>query len=193
MTKVNKKKLFLSILLVLLGFLITQRYTSCEGPQRVPLKYVKGKTYTGGVEEPNKDPNILVQLELLKERQKAEWTSSKNIFVPIEAFLPPPPPPPPIPEPPPLPPPPPPPPPGPTAEELAAQRARQEMSQFRYLGYLSREGREQVFLSKGKTLFIAKKGEVVTGQFFLKDLGANQVVIKDQQTDVEVTITLAKK
>ena len=67
------------------------------------------------------------------------------------------------------------------------------MGQFRYLGYLSRDGREQAFLSKGKTLFIAKKGEAIIGQFFLKDLGANHVVIKDQQTNVEATITLAKK
>ena len=68
MTNTNKKKGFLVVLLILWGFLIIQRQTSCEGPQRVPLKYVKGKTYTGGVEESNKDPNILVQLDLLKER-----------------------------------------------------------------------------------------------------------------------------
>lgn len=190
--KKNKRKRLLLALVALWCLIILQRQTFWVEQKRVPLKYVKGNTFTKVSRNSKEESDLIVRLDLLKGRPKAEGGNPKNIFVPIEAFLPPPPPPSP---PPPLPPPPSPPPtpPGPTAEELAIMKARQELGQFRYLGYLNREGREEAFLSRGKTLFIVKRGDTIQGQFILNDLEANHITIKDQQTNLEVTITLSKK
>lgn len=187
--KKNKRKRLLLALAALWCLIILQRQTFWVEQKRVPLKYVKGNTFTKVSRSSKEESDLIVRLDLLKGRPGAEGGNPKNIFVPIEAFLPPPPLPPSPPQPPPLPPPL----PGPTAEELAAQRARQELGQFRYLGYLNRGKSEQAFLSRGKTLFIVKRGDTIQGQFILNELEANHITIKDQQTNLKVTITLSKK
>jgi hypothetical protein len=79
----------------------------------------------------------------------------------------------------------------PTPEEIAAERARQELSQFRVLGYLNKGDREEVFLARGGELFIAHQGELIQGQYFLKELGSGRVVLQDRATNVEVTIVVS--
>lgn len=55
-------------------------------------------------------------------------------------------------------------PPGPSAAELAAQRARTELNQFRFLGFLTRGGESQAFLTNGQAIYIVKQGEMVEGR-----------------------------
>lgn len=56
------------------------------------------------------------------------------------------------------------PPPGPSPAELAAQRARQELNQFRFLGFLTRGGESQAFLTNGQAIYIVKQGEMLEGK-----------------------------
>lgn len=58
----------------------------------------------------------------------------------------------------------PPPPPGPSPAELAAQRARQELNRFRFLGFLTKGGESQAFLTNGQAIYIVKQGEMLDGR-----------------------------
>ena len=118
----------------------------------------------------------------------------------------------------PAPPPPPPPPPPPTPEELAAQAAkvaadqaaaaakaaadaaaaavraaadaaRQDLSKFKFLGYLT-EKDSTLFLSKDGELFIVKKGSNILKSYRVKDANRNYVVLFDTLTGVEVRVEL---
>ena len=82
-------------------------------------------------------------------------------------------------------------PPGPTAEELAAQAAQAELTQFRYLGYLSRQGRQEAFLSKGKDLHIVKAGDTIEQRIHVKTVSPTGVALQETKTQVEKTVLLA--
>ena len=56
------------------------------------------------------------------------------------------------------------PPPGPSPAELAAQRARQELNQYRFLGFLTKGGESQAFLTNGQAIYIVKQGEMLEGR-----------------------------
>lgn len=58
----------------------------------------------------------------------------------------------------------PPPPSGPSPAELAAQRARQELNRFRFLGFLTKGGESQAFLTNGQAIYIVKQGEMLDGR-----------------------------
>ncbi|HET6370195.1 MAG TPA: hypothetical protein VFG95_03300, partial [Nitrospiria bacterium] len=79
-----------------------------------------------------------------------------------------------------------------TPEEIALARAREELAQFRYLGYLNKGGQESAFLSKGKDLFIVTVGEEVQGRFVLRELSSGFAVIHDKGSGAEVTLTLSR-
>lgn len=106
--------------------------------------------------------------------------------------------------PPPLPPDPPAPPPGPTAEELAAQAAAQErelklkqlkeqMSQYRYLGYVSHDGDSKAFLGKGHEIFIIRQGDKLDGKFLVASVEPASVKIRETESSLETTIQLKKE
>src|SRR6185295_15098484 len=80
-----------------------------------------------------------------------------------------------------VPPPPPPAPPPPSPEEIAAeqarrqgemaiQQARQQLTQYRFLGYLTTNGEPQGFVGKGQDLFIVRNGEVLEGQVVVSQI-----------------------
>ncbi|MBI3598270.1 MAG: hypothetical protein HY201_02275 [Nitrospirae bacterium] len=90
-------------------------------------------------------------------------------------------------------------PPSPTPEEIAAEqsrqakeRSRQEINQFRYLGYLSSGGTARVMISYQNQLYMVKQGEVITGTFMLKELNNNSLIIQDTATQVEQSIALSE-
>jgi hypothetical protein len=82
------------------------------------------------------------------------------------------------------------PPPGPTPEELARQAGRQELSQYRYLGYLTRSGKDEAFLSKGKDLHIVKAGEVIDQRVLVKAIAPTGVTLQETASQVEHTVVL---
>src|SRR5207244_1165620 len=131
-------------------------FTQSSEPQRVPLTYVSGQKAKREASRGKSGSGLKIQLALLdanRQRTEKALGSPKNIFAPVF--------------------------PGQgnfdvagamsnpapviqqTPEELALQAGRQELAQFRYLGYLSRGGRDEAFLAKGNTLHIAKTGEMI--------------------------------
>ncbi len=160
-------------------------------PQRVPLAYVTGKADRANASRPQAGAGLKVNLDLLaaaRRRVKEAFVAPKNIFAPLPAekmapthakrkapapavaapAVPPP----------------------PSPEELAAEAARQELAQFRYLGYLSRNGREEAFLSKGKELYIVRNGNSIEQKTLVKAITATDVILQDPQSQVERTIPL---
>ena len=83
-------------------------------------------------------------------------------------------------------------PPPPSPEELAAQAVRQELDQFRYLGYLSRDGRVQAFLSKGKELYIVRSDEMIEQRVLVKTVTPTGVTLQDPRSRVERTVPLVE-
>ncbi|MFZ5861709.1 MAG: hypothetical protein ACOYXR_02485 [Nitrospirota bacterium] len=165
--------------------LLGYRVATHEPQRTAPLKYAKGATASPALGR-QQDPQLHLKLELLDQPTESV-TSPRNVFAPIYVYVPPPPPPPP----PPAPPPPPPPPPAPSEEELAAQRARVELGQYKYLVYLSRGGRDQAFVSRGGETFTVGRGESVAGGVVLKEVTPAYIILLHSQTRIELTVALS--
>ena len=80
----------------------------------------------------------------------------------------------------------------PSPEELAAEAARQELAQFRYLGYLSRDGGQQAFLSKGKELYIVRSDEMIEQRVRVKTVTPTSVTLQEPRSQVERTVPLVE-
>ena len=83
---------------------------------------------------------------------------------------------------------------GPSPADLATREAEQEMKQYKFLGYLTKEGIQQGFLSKGQEIYIVKQGEIVENDLEVKSIGPTAVVlskhVKQAGTTVETTLLL---
>ncbi|MDT3779789.1 hypothetical protein PJI16_19700 [Nitrospira sp. MA-1] len=94
----------------------------------------------------------------------------------------------------PTPPPPQPPPPGPSFADLAGQRAREQLNQFRFLGYLTKGGESQAFLTNGQAIYIVKQGEILDGRVQVHRIEPETVVLSTQVWEtgshVQATIPL---
>ncbi len=73
-------------------------------------------------------------------------------------------------------------------EELARQAGRQELSQYRYLGYLTRAGMDEAFLSRGKDLHIVKAGETINQRVLVKAITPTGVTLQETASQVEHTV-----
>jgi len=84
------------------------------------------------------------------------------------------------------------PPPGPSPAELAAQRARQQLNQFRFLGYLTKGGESQAFLTNGQAIYIVKQGEMLEGQVQVNKIDPETIVLSTQvwETGNQVQATI---
>jgi hypothetical protein len=74
-------------------------------------------------------------------------------------------------------------------EEIAAEKARADLSTFRFLGYLTDKD-SSLFLSKDGELFIAKSGDRLLENYLIKSADKDHVVLMDTVTKVEVRIEL---
>ena len=166
-------------------------------PQRVPLAYVTGKADQTKASRPQAGAGLKVNLDLLaaaRRRAQEAFVAPKNIFAPLptekvapaHAKRPTPGSPtapavaaPPVPRP-------------PSPEELAAEAARQELAQFRYLGYLSRDGGQQAFLSKGKELYIVRSDEMIEQRVRVKTVTPTSVTLQEPRSQVERTVPLVE-
>lgn len=83
-------------------------------------------------------------------------------------------------------------PPGPSPSDLAAQRARQQLSQFRFLGYLTKGGESQAFLTNGQAIYIVKQGEMLEGQVQVNKIEPETIVLSTQiwETGKQVQATI---
>jgi hypothetical protein len=78
------------------------------------------------------------------------------------------------------PPPPPPPPSGPSEQELAGQRARQQLNQYRFLGYLTKGGESQAFLTNGQAIYIVRQGEMLEGRVQVNKIERETVILSTE-------------
>lgn len=201
----------LCVLLVLIGV----RWMTETAPQEVPLRFKSGP-------RPDATPNqrgqsdeyAVLPMKLLGDDLPV--TPKRNLFVAMErsqltaaartisarkpassAAPPPPPAPPQVQVPVPLPPP------QPSPEELAAIAARQQkealvrqlreqMGQYRYLGYLQQDGRQRAFLGRGTDIFIIHQGDTLEGKFLVAGIEATAVILKERQNELEARLELKK-
>ncbi len=92
-------------------------------------------------------------------------------------------------------------PPLPSAEELAAQvereqqalkvkQAREQMAQFRYLGYLNQNGERKGFLGKGHDIYVVRQGDTLDGRFLVATIDVQAVTLRDTVQNLETTLQL---
>lgn len=83
---------------------------------------------------------------------------------------------------------------GPSPSELASRQAKEEMRQYRFLGYLTKAGVRQGFLSKSETIYIVKQGEILEKSITIQSIDATEVVlskyVKQIGKTVEATLPL---
>ena len=88
------------------------------------------------------------------------------------------------------------PPSSPSPGDLAAQQARQQLARFRFLGYLTKGGESQVFLSNGQAIYIGKQGETLEGDIQIKSIKPTEVILskplKNSGTTVEAALPLTQ-
>lgn len=203
----NNRTLMLVGLVGLWGAVAVIQVGSLPESQEVPLTYRSGQPATRGVKPTGTDDGLT--LHPIRVTVGALPSAPKrNMFAPVER---------PAPEPriakkpirkqedlPPVAAPvAPPAPPMPSPEELAEQAARRQqelkrrqlqelMAQYRYLGYLTREGAQKAFLGKGQEIYILREGETVDGQFVIAAIDATRVKLLERTLNLE-TILLLKK
>ena len=77
-----------------------------------------------------------------------------------------------------------------TAEEIAADASRADMSKFRFLGYLT-DKESTLFLSKDGELFIVKSGDRVLKNYQVKEASKDFVILLDTSTGIAMRIALS--
>ena len=84
----------------------------------------------------------------------------------------------------------------PSPNDLAAKQAQQQLKKYQFLGYLTKEGEQQIFLSNGQAIYIVKQGETLEGDIQVKSIEPTSVVLskhlKSIGETVEATLPLTK-
>ena len=91
---------------------------------------------------------------------------------------------------------PPPPPSGPppkTPEELAREAAQAELSQFKCMGVLFRDGKGQAYLVNGDQIFLAVQGQKVGDRFIVDKITPEGVLLRDPATDISGQVPVSGK
>jgi len=78
-------------------------------------------------------------------------------------------------------------------EELMLKQVREQMGQYRYLGYLNQQGVQKAFVGKGKDIYILRKGDKLDGKFFVTSIGPMTVKLKEPTTSLETSLDLTKE
>lgn len=77
-----------------------------------------------------------------------------------------------------------------TPEQIAEDRARADLSKFKFLGYLT-EKDNTLFLSLNGELLMGKSGDIVLNNFMIKEAGKDHVVMMEINTHVEMRVELS--
>ena len=198
MTK-QRKGFLLVGLLILWGILMFTQFSGEPPPPGISFSPVEISLQKVKTSEESMDRAQILE----SGRQNVSFSHSRNIFAPLTFKKPPPPPPPkskskpvvakslkpkvkkPL------------PPPGPSPGELAAQRARQQLNKYRFLGYLKKGGKSQAFLTNGKDIYIVRQGEIMDGRIHVNRNDPTNIVlstkVKETGAHIEATIPLTKE
>ena len=201
MMKLNKSQLLVLLGVVWIMILLVQFSDDSE-----PVVVTSNQTMTASVSSrsSSKSQPSLALADVLKHpRQKVKFSKPRNIFAPLNsrnsglrqvAKAPPPKPssrPSPIARRPPTPPP------GPSPGALATQRARQQLNQYRFLGYLKKGGESQAFLTNGEAIYIVRQGETLEGRIHIHKIDPTTIVlstkVRETGDNIEATIPLTKE
>lgn len=190
-TREQEKKLAIA-LFASLALLIAYRAFTTEPQKVAPLTYQPGAVATSSIRKGLLSPAaggdpLLMFLERRDEKypgvsrdifRMANASAAKPKSAPTPTLIAPagPPPPPPVPE--------------KTAEEIAAELSRADLSKFRFLGYLTDKD-STLFLSKDGEMFLVKSGDTVLKNYRIKSAGKDHVVLYDTITKVEVRVELS--
>ncbi|ABQ26118.1 hypothetical protein [Geotalea uraniireducens] len=199
----NRQKMILAILLVLLVLAIIYSFARQPRPKRAKsLKYTPGvaavssrptSNATGAVRADDKK----LHLELLDKEFPHFSGFRRNIFKPIfheEMKLPlatsspsvrptlPVPPPPPSPSlPPPLP-----------QQIVEATPIQRDMARFTFLGFLKKDNKKTIFLSSDKEIYLVKKGDTIAGKYEVSNLTEEALTIHPLIDGGEIIIPLVE-
>jgi len=185
----NRQKMALVLLLVLFAMALVYSFMGRPQQKSVKkLKYTPGMRIDsyGAINKAKDDKKL--HLELL-DREMPRFTGfRRNIFRPVfpsemklaSISLKPAKPAPPAP----------PPPPPPPVEKTPAQVAMEEVGQFAFLGYLQKENRRTVFLTKNNEIILVKKGDKVAGKYEVADISENMLTIALTPGGEQVAIPL---
>ena len=201
----NRQKLALFILLIMLVLAVVWSFMSVPRQKRVAtLKYAPGKT-TAPVQAAAPSANALkpaaapaaasdertLRLDLLEREQSGFKGYRRNIFKPIfidevalmklKAVAIKPPPLPPVAAPPPKVEPP------PVAQPETLQST---LARFVFLGYLKKDNRKTIFLSKDKDIILVRKGDKFAGRYEAKSITDQALTIVATDTGEEIIIPL---
>lgn len=196
----NRQKVILAILLLLLALAIIYSFARQPRPKRVAsLKYAPGAAALSSKstsKAPVAQTENKLHLELLDKELSRFSGFRRNLFKPIfhediklplqasapfgKPILPvPPPPPKPLP---PLTPP-------QTAEATPIQR---DMAKFTFLGFLKKDNKKTIFLSNDKEIFLVKKGDTIAGKYEVSNLTEEALTIHPLVEGGEIIIPLVE-
>lgn len=89
-------------------------------------------------------------------------------------------------------PPPPPPPPPPPLVPAITEAPRRELAKFTFLGFLLKDMRRTVFLSKDKEIILVKKGDTFAGRYEASSITEQALTIRVTDTGEEIVIPLVE-
>lgn len=194
----ERTKLLMIGLMGLWGLILLWRFFGVEEPARAPLKYVTGQSAPREGAAPGSGLQVASLDQIIPSGKKSmEFTKPKNILAPLgmreeqaaskprvaarrgprqglAGLMPPvtaPPPP-------------------PSPEELAAQAGRDELSRYKYMGYVARQGRNQAVLAKDQKLHIVWTGETIEGRVVVKAITPTAVTLKEVPSQLEQILQL---
>jgi hypothetical protein len=78
-------------------------------------------------------------------------------------------------------------------EELMLKQVREQMGQYRYLGYLNQQGVHKAFVGKGKDIYILRKGDKLDGKFVVASIDPITVKLREPTTSLETSLDLTKE
>lgn len=182
----DRKKQVLAVLIVLWAGVVVYQMATRDVPQQVPLKQVPGEVIQG-TRALERHGGLMIRMDLIKNRARTFLGNPRNIFAPVQKGLsypvedtlrqqvP-------VTE------------PLPSLEQLALERAKRNLSQFRYLGFFSKGGEgNQAFLARGSKLFIVRRGDSVNDSIRIVGLTTDYVILREENTRVEMTLTLSSR
>jgi len=190
----NRRKLTLAILLAVFAAAIVWSYLRLPKQQTVAkLKYTSGMKAEAPRTAVKAQDEKRLRLDLLDKEQPRFSGFKRNIFRPIftievkapllplnagKPVLP-------------VPPPPPPPPP-PYVEPSPAQKAMEEVGRFKFLGFLQKENRKIIFLSRENEIILVRNGDKIAGKYEVVSITDAALTIKIFANGEQIVVPLVE-
>jgi hypothetical protein len=187
----NRRKLTLAILLVIFVVAVVSSFLRRPRQQTVAkLKYTSGIKVDASRTAVKTQDDKKLRLDLLDKEPPRFSGFHRNIFRTIFTMEM---------KPPPnslnagkpvLPVPPPPPPPPPYVEPPPAQKAMEDVAQFTFLGFLQKENRKIIFLSRDHEIILVRKGDKIAGKYEVTGITDDALTINLLATGEHIVVPL---